>query len=895
MFAWMDITGQLLQTLRTQSLAVTSFACSASAAGRRWPSLTDRPIRCLRSLSPSNCPLCRKAFQPDRIKKLHVDRWSAGSEQDVSVGAEESELLQRVAFFFGENSPDEDVNAVMEEAHQWLITHSDNVMAHRTLRSAVAALHRYKALQQESRTDKEVIDGLHREHRRKMHIKQQDLDTAHTIEKNLLSQMEKMEDDYRAKLSLLEFDLATLRAEHARPRPEYHRSSRSSNPLPQPPRPIANERLTSFARPYTSMSNHSLPKVPEALPNSNGNSVMARASTELTASSNALPVVSESNEELRRDRSLRPPVIVPGAPSTHKVIPPRPANDADGDRHNDDSDDGRPVELSSSSRSATAAPRHGSAASLDARVERRQSGSQVSPTVQYGYIPGQGYVWYQQPSGSSTSRAASTLGELRDVTGGQPAYGRQDGGYGTHRRWNESPVQEAERMHDVIAREPGTGDSTRGHPTGNMSEGPWAPRNAPTDSNIAPASNSTSNTNSMSSSSLRNMELLVPPATQQTRERYTNAPEHRDILDLLGVNTVPSQPSPASTWGTVHSSQVASRNSTNSSLGDLGLVGLPQRPDEFPPSAGAETEYNLGHSDGDSLDEGFITPREARRTLPHERPGGSHQSSRPSRPGRGLGLTLDSDNGNSREIISGQQDLHLVSQSLTQFLSQSSTTNRDCPPHSTRSVITSHPSDSSEPIVGARTGIPLYSRPQSRQTQGDGTLLGSILYSSQSRTSRHHDRVSTSDSEHSHAQAGSGHERTQSGYRRHQRHSSVSGNAATSTMAAGTRQPSVAPRISTRAHSSAYSHPVSVSMSSRDRTRSHEPETTMSSSAVDLNGYVPVLGQSSLLLSFPTAGPSTSVAVTGRGEDSAIHAPAPRPVNSRQNSLFNLWSFTNGR
>lgn len=64
----------------------------------------------------------------------------------MSVGAEESELLQRVAFFFGENSPDEDVNAVMEEAHQWLITHSDNVMAvsrvlHSTLIRSLCCTH----------------------------------------------------------------------------------------------------------------------------------------------------------------------------------------------------------------------------------------------------------------------------------------------------------------------------------------------------------------------------------------------------------------------------------------------------------------------------------------------------------------------------------------------------------------------------------------------------------------------------------------------------------------------------------------------------------------------------------------------------------------------------------
>ena len=82
--------------------------------------------RCLRLLHPSTCPLCRKAFQPDRIKKLHVDRLTTGNDDDDRIQAEESELIQHVALFFGENTPDEDVNTVLGEAHDWLALRGDN-------------------------------------------------------------------------------------------------------------------------------------------------------------------------------------------------------------------------------------------------------------------------------------------------------------------------------------------------------------------------------------------------------------------------------------------------------------------------------------------------------------------------------------------------------------------------------------------------------------------------------------------------------------------------------------------------------------------------------------------------------------------------------------------------
>ncbi|KAJ7107615.1 hypothetical protein C8R43DRAFT_199678 [Mycena crocata] len=64
---------------------------------------------CLVSVEPTNCPLCRKAFNRERIKKLHVDRPEADMEGD---------FLRRVALAF--DAELEDQTRLTEELDAWL-------------------------------------------------------------------------------------------------------------------------------------------------------------------------------------------------------------------------------------------------------------------------------------------------------------------------------------------------------------------------------------------------------------------------------------------------------------------------------------------------------------------------------------------------------------------------------------------------------------------------------------------------------------------------------------------------------------------------------------------------------------------------------------------------------
>ncbi|TFK86802.1 hypothetical protein K466DRAFT_492102 [Polyporus arcularius HHB13444] len=85
---------------------------------------------CLRSTHPSNCPMCRKAFNPERIKKLHVDR-APGETSAANSGhmAEEDDLLRRVGLLFAEDAQQEDINELQVEVEQFLGPNPGNTVS----------------------------------------------------------------------------------------------------------------------------------------------------------------------------------------------------------------------------------------------------------------------------------------------------------------------------------------------------------------------------------------------------------------------------------------------------------------------------------------------------------------------------------------------------------------------------------------------------------------------------------------------------------------------------------------------------------------------------------------------------------------------------------------------
>ncbi|KAF8132537.1 hypothetical protein EV363DRAFT_1216234 [Boletus edulis] len=202
-------------------------------------------LTCLRNLSPSACPLCRKTFQPDRLKKLHV----AGPPEldgvpEALIEVEATQLLQRVALASGEDVPDVEIIEVVTHVEEWLSTNSADEYPHRPLRAALTTLQRYKALQERNERDYAEYRRARRElkaYRRNAH---QDSKTSRAVEESLLGRIDEIESNH-ALLSRLHAEIDSLRSD---PQQQQHYCN-ASNPLPLPPEPLPLDRFPAFARP----------------------------------------------------------------------------------------------------------------------------------------------------------------------------------------------------------------------------------------------------------------------------------------------------------------------------------------------------------------------------------------------------------------------------------------------------------------------------------------------------------------------------------------------------------------------------------------------------------------------------------------------------------------------
>ncbi|KAH7926580.1 hypothetical protein BV22DRAFT_1194256 [Leucogyrophana mollusca] len=196
-------------------------------------------LTCLRSLAPSACPLCRKAFQPDRVKKLHV---AGPPELDDSTedayNARLHELLQRVALVSGENEPEENVVQVVTEVDDWLASQSDDPDSARALRAAVGALQRYKALLDLNERERLEFRRLRHQLRSSKRNADHDIKTSRVVEESLLTRIQEIENEHAT-----EVNLSRLQAELDSLRNEQSRFRNNGNPLPHPPEPLPMERF----------------------------------------------------------------------------------------------------------------------------------------------------------------------------------------------------------------------------------------------------------------------------------------------------------------------------------------------------------------------------------------------------------------------------------------------------------------------------------------------------------------------------------------------------------------------------------------------------------------------------------------------------------------------------
>lgn len=651
--------------------------------------------------------------------------------------------------------------------------------------------------------------------------------------------------------------------------PDMSRAQNLSNPLPAPPRPVSPGRLSSIGR----------SPAPSSLNLYRTTSMSRGNAAQNTAGPSAPPNGRSRFEDpraLRRERNLPTGVLVPGA--QQKVVPPRP-----GDQQYHSAPPGRTWNpLDASALPVPPVGAHTTEGGVPLRREQNELGQ--SMYYQYGFVPGTGYAWFQVPYSQSqaslvSTQSNTTAGPSRNsAAAASPAHARGRSIY-------EQPIVEDNSRsgpsspHVNHDQTPSRRSSQRHASSGAAeSEQPRA----------APAQRSRSG----SYPSLNGIALLdMPPPSSGT---VSSVADRQDIMDILSVNTPrmnQSQPSPATTWGTVHSSQVPSRAShnpsRNPSMSDLGLMGLPE-PAALAASSDDDSQSDTHVRDDrlDSIDHHqFMTPRS--RPLSYDRSVTSPEHAQSAHTAQSMGLLLDSSTRHSvHPTIRGPQELQAVTESLMRLVDQDGQGGSQRHRSSERLASTPNPRDPSDAILGARTGVPLYSsRPQSIRPD---LTYGSASHS-RSGSSHRLDREYMSDSEHAHSRAV--HDHAQTRHRSSRRQSALSSEAVIPPppVTAPERVPELEPR------SARFESPVYTHIPHEHRTHSSAPVSTVDASA-SLSSLSLHQPQGGLQLAFMPAAGGSSSAISATGQDSGIRAPAPQPVSSRSSSLLGgLWSVRSGR
>ena len=131
--------------------------------------------RCLAHLNhPTSCPLCRKSFGIDRVKKLHVDRHVPGAREAAMSGA--WSLVRRLSRCARREVDIQSTEELIREGQQWLdadnhkelvqpfsllfITLSNILHKFPEVDAVFSALIKYKSLQERFNDQQATIGSL---------------------------------------------------------------------------------------------------------------------------------------------------------------------------------------------------------------------------------------------------------------------------------------------------------------------------------------------------------------------------------------------------------------------------------------------------------------------------------------------------------------------------------------------------------------------------------------------------------------------------------------------------------------------------------------------------------------------------------------------------------------
>ncbi|KAI0049367.1 hypothetical protein FA95DRAFT_1557026 [Auriscalpium vulgare] len=230
------------------------------------------------------CPLCRKPFTQDRVRKLHVDRFET-SPAGV-VNEEASELLNRIAQNSHDTTARETLLEVLESTKKWL-GRDDHSLRHPGVQISFTLLMKYLKLQ-ERRNDL-WRDYMSLEEK----LVRRDRDYDHERRKS-----EAIEERLLGEKQALETQVLTLQSVLGRAQSE----NTFGNPLPRPPQPYfyGQETRDTYNHPRGERDPYTRTHVPQNPPRSTaGVSFIAGAAFE----DRVVPQRPASREHRRRDSS----------------------------------------------------------------------------------------------------------------------------------------------------------------------------------------------------------------------------------------------------------------------------------------------------------------------------------------------------------------------------------------------------------------------------------------------------------------------------------------------------------------------------------------------------------------------------------------------------------------
>ncbi|RXW16615.1 hypothetical protein EST38_g9236 [Candolleomyces aberdarensis] len=169
--------------------------------------------------------MCRKNFDPARLKKLHVDR--PDGEEDPREG----DLLQRVAMSF--EVSEEHRRELLDEIDKWLEEKHED--AAQPLRKARVAIEKYHKLREMGIEDKREITVLKEEKREKALAAEAEKERTAAIETSLLERTKELQ----AQIVAAQGEIDHLRN-------EMQRRTQLKNPLPHPPQPTNFNIYSNF-------------------------------------------------------------------------------------------------------------------------------------------------------------------------------------------------------------------------------------------------------------------------------------------------------------------------------------------------------------------------------------------------------------------------------------------------------------------------------------------------------------------------------------------------------------------------------------------------------------------------------------------------------------------------